>query len=117
MKWLDRIAGWFGYVSRNSDRPFEYPRVNNGQEAIARGQRWQDFYAEEGGMRDMLLDIRVGYFEASAALSPDNHAKLYEHALADRIARELDRKIRTVIETGKIEASRREQANAITNFR
>lgn len=104
MTLLDRIAAWFGYTRR------EYPRVNNGADAIARGQRWEAFYAEEGGIADMIAVIRRNYFEASAALGIGDLDKRYEYALADRLARELDREVRSIIETGKLRAKERDFA-------
>jgi len=104
---LDRIAAWFGYTRR------EYPRINMGADAIARGMRWEQFYSEEGGIADMIVSVRRDYFEAYAALSISDRDKQYEYALADRLAREFDRKVRTVIETGKIKT--REQSFADQN--
>ena len=101
---LDWIANKLGYVTR------EYARVNNGADAIARGQRWEQFYAEEGGLADMLLKVRHQYFEATAALGVGELDKRYEYALADRLARELDREVRTVIETGKLRANEKQFA-------
>lgn len=96
---LDWLACRLGYVTR------EYTRVNNGADAIARGQRWEQFYAEEGGLADMILKLRHQYFEASAALGISELDKRYEYAMADRLARELDREVRTLIETGKLRAN------------
>ncbi|MGV0964204.1 MAG: hypothetical protein ACOYBT_09970 [Polynucleobacter sp.] len=93
---LDWIAARLGYVTR------DYARVRNGADAIARGQRWEAFYREEGGIADMITRLRMGYFEASAALGVSDLDKRYEYALADRLARELDREVRTIIETGKM---------------
>lgn len=97
-KLLDRLAVWLGYSRR------EYPRFNMGGDEIARGARWEQFYAETGGMADMILAIRRNYFEASAALGVSDLDKRYEYALADRLARELEREVLSVIETGKIKA-------------
>lgn len=101
MRFLDWIAARFGYARR------EYPRVQLGGDAIARGERWEAFYTEEGGLADMLGKLRRQYFEASAGLGVGDLDKRYEYALADRVARELDREVRTVIETGRIRAKER----------
>ena len=93
---LDWLAARFGYVRR------KYPRIHNGADAVARGQRWEAFYQEEGGIADMIVRLRMGYFEASAALGVRDLDKRYEYALADRLARELEREVLTVIETGKM---------------
>lgn len=81
-------------------------RIEAGGNAIARGERWEGFYREAGGLRDMILTVRQGYFEAAGALAPSDTDKLFEYALADRLAREIDREILQVIFTGKAEAER-----------
>lgn len=101
MRLLDWIASSLGYVRR------EFPRVQFGGDAISRGERWEAFYTEEGGLADMLTKLRRQYFEASAGLPFSDLDKRYEYALADRVARELDREVRTVIETGRIRAKER----------
>lgn len=100
---LDWLAAKLGYIRADTPRP--YPRIENGTDAIARGQRWEQFYAEAGGISDMIDKLRRQYFEASAALGVSDLDKRYEFALADRLARELDREVRTVVETGKLKAN------------
>lgn len=85
----------------------DYTRLHNGGDAVERGQRWEAFYREAGGIADMIQALRAGYFEAYAGLGVSDHDRQYEYALADRLARELDREVRKVIETGRIEASNR----------
>lgn len=103
---ITRIVLWL--CSRYHINPIDTARLANGRDAVERGARWEAFYRETGGLADMMRDIRLGYFEASAALSPRDTDKIYEYALADRIARELQRKIEAVIVTGKVEADRAE---------
>lgn len=96
MRLLDRIAAYFGYVRR------EYTRIDNGADAIARGQRWQAFYEEAGGLADMIGGLRRGYFEKIGSLKPGDTDSLAALAMADRIAREIEREVQTVIETGRL---------------
>jgi len=110
---FDRIMAWFGYY--RTER--EYPRVSNGLEAIARGQRWEAFYTEQDGLRDMILDIRRGYFEKVGTLAPGDTDSLQMLGAADRIAREIDRKVQSIIETGHMRASDREHVNKIATIR
>ncbi len=111
---IDRTLAYFGYT-RSTQR--EYPRVNNGLEAIARGQRWEAFYAEDGGLRDMIAALRHDYFEKVGALKPGDTESLMALGMADRIAREIERKVQTVIETGKLRANDEQHANKIAAIR
>lgn len=110
MSILDRLAAWFGYVPA---QPRPLPRVNNGTDAVARGQRWEAFYAEEDGLRDMIAHLRRSYFEKVGSLKPGDTESLMALGMADRIAREIEREVLTVIETGKLRANERQHANTI----
>lgn len=112
MTLLDRILAYFGYIRADTPRP--YARVNNGAEAIARGQRWEAFYAEEGGLSDMLTNLRRGYFEKVGNTKPGDTQTLLVLGLADKIVREVEREVQGVIETGKIRASQEEHAERIS---
>lgn len=113
MSILDRIFAYLGYYRLQP----EYPRINNGQEAIARGQRWEAFYAEEGGLRDMIASLRHDYFAKVGDLKPGDHDGLRALAMADKIAREIDRKVQEVIQTGKLRQAEREHVNKIASIR
>lgn len=110
-KLLDWIATKLGYVRR------EYARIHNGADAIARGQRWEAFYSEEGGVSDMITALRRDYFEKVGSLKPGDADGLRSLGMADRIAREIDAKIRDVIETGKIARSNAEHVNRVASIR
>lgn len=86
----------------------EQSRMACGKDAVERGARWEMFYREQGGIGDFIAAIRRGYFEAAAGLSATEHDKIYEYALADRIAREIERQALSIVQTGKIEAERLE---------
>lgn len=108
---IDRLAARYGYVRR------EYQRVNSGADAIARGQRWEVFYAEEGGLSDMITGLRRSYFEKVGSLKPGDTDSLKALAMADRIAQEVERQILTVIETGKLRQNEQQHANKIAAIR
>lgn len=110
-RYLDRIAARLGYVRR------EYARIDNGADAVARGQRWQAFYEETGGLADMIANLRQNYFEKVGALKPGDVDSLKALAMADRIAREIEREVQSVIETGKLRAADAEHANRIAAIR
>lgn len=112
---LDGILAYFGYAPAGTPR--EYPRLNNGGDAVARGHRYEQFYAEEGGVRDMILSLRHDYFEKVGALKPSDVDSLRALGMADRIAREIDRKFREVIETGKLREHDQQHANKIAAIR
>lgn len=111
MTLIDRILAYFGYA--RADAPREYARVNNGTDAIARGQRWEAFYAEEGGISDMLTSLRRGYFEKVGNTKPGDTQTLLVLGLADKIVREVEREVQVVIETGKIRAAEKEHAERV----
>lgn len=101
---LIRFTLWL--AARLSINLLAEARIAAGGDTLARGERWEGFYREAGGLRDMILAVRQGYFEASGALAPSDTDKLFEYALADRVAREIEREVLQVIVTGKAEAER-----------
>lgn len=115
MTLIDRILAYFGYI--RADAPREFQRINNGLEAIARGQRWEAFYGEENGLGDMIVSLRQDYFAKVADLKPGDTDGLRALAMADKIAREIDRKARSVIETGKLRQHDEQHANKIAAIR
>lgn len=82
-------------------------RLKSGGDAVERAQRWDAFYREEGGLADMIHNLRQSYFEAASAVGHRDDGKLYEFAVADRLARELEREVQQIIVTGKAEFERR----------
>ena len=114
MNWPDRILAHFGYIPVT---PRPLPRIQNGTDAVARGQRWDAFFNEEDGLRDMISNLRRDYFEKVGQLTPGDTAGLQALGMADRIAREIERKVQTVIETGRIRANDRAHAEKISNIR
>jgi hypothetical protein len=115
MTLLDRILLWFGYI--RADAPRLYERVQNGTDAVARGQRWEAFFAEEDGLHDMITALRRDYFEKVGTLKSDDTAGLLALATADRIAREIERKVQAIIETGHIRANERAHVEKIASIR
>lgn len=85
-------------------------RLHGGADAIQRGQRWESFMREAGGLSDMLAELRRGYFEAASAIGHRDDKQLYEFVVADRVARELERQVLQIVITGKAEFERREAA-------
>lgn len=105
---LKRFAAWLaGYAGVSPTVATE--RLKGGNDAVDRGQRWEQFYREEGGLRDMLDKLRLEAFEAAAELDPNDTDKIYYWATADRNLRRLQQKVEAVVITGKTETAAREQ--------
>lgn len=111
---LDRFMAWLGYVPVT---PRPLPRIHNGADAVARGMRYDSFYNEEDGLRDMIASLRRDYFEKVGQLAPGDVDGLRALGMADRIAREIERKVQSVIETGRIRANDRAHSDKIANIR
>jgi len=112
MRWLDRIAAYFGYTRVV---PAPLPRVNNGTDAIARGQRWQAFAEEEGGLYDMFTRLKTDYFLKVGQLSPGDRDKLLALGMAHKIAGEIEREVQQVIASGKIAANNRDHVARVAS--
>lgn len=76
------------------------------EDKLHRAQRWQAFYEEPGGLRDVLDGMCQAYFERHASLGVHEHDKQYALSLANKVARELSGHIRTIIDTGKLDEHR-----------
>ncbi len=58
--------------------PLDEARRFASTDAVARGQRWEAFYHEEGGLADMIAALRREAFEAAAELVPRDNEKIYD---------------------------------------
>ena len=103
-----RLTVWL--ASRLGLVVLDVERFNAGTDAVERGKRWESFYREEGGLADMVAGLRKSYFEAASGIGHRDNDKLYEFAVADRMARELEREVLQIIVTGKAEFERRQMA-------
>ena len=111
---IERILSRFGYVK---DKPRDYPRINNGDESVSRGRRWEGFYSEVGGLADMIEGLRKGYFDRVGNLKPGDVEGLQALAMADQIARHLDGQVRLVIESGKLAQSQKDHIDNVSKVR
>jgi hypothetical protein len=100
-----RLTLWL--VNRLNINVVDQARLHGGADAVQRGQRWEAFMREEGGLSDMLAKCRRSYFEAASGIGHRDDAKLYEFVVADRVARELEREVLQIVVTGKSELERR----------
>lgn len=69
---------------------------------IARGQRWQLFYNEDGGLKDILAEIGRTYIERMSSVEPWETDKLSKLAMANKIVGQLDSVVREIIATGQV---------------
>lgn len=81
-------------------------RTKNGADAVERGQRWERFANEEGGLFDMIDQLRREAFEAAAETPPEETDKLAYWAMCDRNLRKVRQSVMAVIQNGRIEADR-----------
>ena len=85
-------------------------RLMGGKDAVERGARWEMFYQEQGGLRDMLDGLRREAFEAASEIDPRETQLIAYWAMADRNIRRLQQRIEQVIITGKVKVAEAEQA-------
>lgn len=108
MKLLTRLTLW---LARKQGLAIVSPeRLASGSDAVERGIRWDAFYREQGGLADMIAGLRKTYFESASAVGHRDNDKLYEFAVADRMARELEREVIQIIVSGKATVDRQRQA-------
>jgi hypothetical protein len=105
-----RLVLWL--CARFDINPLDEARRFVSPDAVARGQRWEAFYYEQGGIADMIQTLRREAFEAAAELDPAETDKIYYWATADRNLRKLDQRVRGVINNGKIAAKNGEVQSA-----
>ena len=93
--------------------PLDEARVAMTADAVARSQRWEAFYREAGGLADMIAQARKEAFEAYSECRPDDLAEKDYLAASDRCWRQLEARVRSVIQAGHIEVKRAEQIEAM----
>ena len=104
---LDRLFALLGYVP---DGPREYPRAHTGGDAVTRGERWQQFYSESGGIKDMIDALRYDYFQGYTRLAARDYDARDRAAQFDIVLAQLDAKVRNIIDTGKMDSASQAQA-------
>ena len=87
-------------------------RTHNGGGAIARGEQWEQFARESGGLFDMIEAQRREAFEAYSETRPDQvHEKNYL-AMQDRCWRQIKARVNSVIQNGRVEADKQRRQTA-----
>jgi hypothetical protein len=108
---LKRLALWLAdYAGIRPEIAAE--RLKGGADAVERGQRWETFYREEGGLADMLEGLRREAFEAAQEAGAKDDQTRLAWMLQDRAYRRLQGRIENVVVTGKVELERRKTVDA-----
>ena len=87
-------------------------RTRNGREAVARGEHWEAFAREEGGLYDMIEQQRRDAFEAYADCRPGDVREKEYLAMQDRCYRQIKARIDGIIQNGRIEADNERKRSA-----
>lgn len=69
---------------------------------IHRGRRWSAFYHEDGGLKDMLAQIKATYLERLASVDPNNTDQLQVLALAHKVTQQLDGMVLSIINGAEV---------------
>lgn len=105
---LKRFAAWLAEYAGVSPQ-IASERLKGGTDAVERGQRWEAFYREQGGLADMLESLRREAFEAAAEAGVRDDQTRLAWLLQDRAYRRLQNKIEAVVISGKAAIARQEQ--------
>jgi hypothetical protein len=86
------------------------------EDAIHRATRWQNFYEEEGGLRDMLATLRQAYFDRAADLMPSDTAALLKLGMAAKIVDQIQSQVTHIVTAGKVEQAAQDHADRIARL-
>lgn len=86
------------------------------EDPIMRGRRWDVFFNEDGGLKDMLAEIHGTYLDRLSKVEPSNVAQLQVLALAARVTRELEGMVRTIIAGGNVAQAAKEYTTRIQSI-
>lgn len=87
---------------------------------IIRGNQWRYAFEGEGGIKEILDDIRMAYFKKAGRLDgldmAEHAAALHKLALAGRIVDMVEDHIRSYIDTGTLEKANIEITDKIASL-
>jgi hypothetical protein len=86
------------------------------EDAIHRANRWIAFYEEDGGLREVLDQLRDAYLDRAAGLMPNDTAALLKLGMARKIVGEIDQHIQAIFTAGKIEQAAQDHADKIARL-
>jgi len=86
------------------------------EDAIHRAARWQAFYDEDGGLKEVLAMLRQAYFDRAADLMPNDTAALLKLGMAAKIVEQIDAHVRHILTAGKLEQAAQDHADRIARL-
>lgn len=86
------------------------------EDAIHRATRWQMFYEEDGGLREVLDTIKGAYLDRAADLMPNDTAALLKLGMARKIVDQINSHVVSIINAGKIEQAAQDHADKIARL-
>jgi len=86
------------------------------EDAIHRAARWQAFYEEDGGLRELLTTLRKAYFDRAADLMPNETAPLLKLGMAAKIVDQIDAHVLHIVAAGKLEQAAQDHAERIAKL-
>jgi riboflavin synthase alpha subunit len=90
--------------------------VDVSEDAVHRAQRWQMFYEEDGGLREVMQTLRQAYFDRAADLMPNDTAQLLKLGMAAKIVDQIDGHVVHIINAGKIQQAAQDHADRIARL-
>jgi hypothetical protein len=86
------------------------------EDAIHRANRWHAFYAEEGGLKELLDTLSTAYLDRASDLMPNDTAALLKLGIARKIIDQVDSHIQHIFTAGKIEQAAQDHADKIARL-
>ena len=83
---------------------------------IHRAARWQAFYDEDGGLKEVLAMLRQAYFDRAGELMPNDTAALLKLGMAAKIVEQIDAHVRHILTAGKLEQAAQDHADRIARL-
>lgn len=86
------------------------------EDPIHRANRWKPFYAEEGGLKDILAYIGETYLKRMSQVEPWETEKLAKLAMANKIVQQVDAMVQAIINDGKVEEHAQKRVKQIESI-
>lgn len=97
--------------------PITEARLHVSPDAVARAERWQQFYSETGGLADMLGALRREAFEAAQEAAAGDDQTRLAWMLQDRAYRSLEQRVLNVVATGRAMQAQAAEAERMSSMR
>lgn len=80
---------------------------------IARAQRWQVFWEEEGGLRDIMNGLHDAYLDRMSSVEPWETDKLVKLSIASKITKAVASEVQNIVAQGKVAEKHRDHIKKI----